>query len=226
MSHCSSVDRRFQLLPGHDAPQAELGNLLLQGHLDEHQVGFDVLDGKDVKHRFRRRVALRGPVDRQPVDAEAGNRFDEIRGVDGLADKAVGAVLVALQAIPLLVRRGEKDDGQVLRARPRPDTVQDLQPADPRQVDVQEHDRGQVRPFAVRELAFAEDVVQRLLAVAHHVDAVGKVDLLQGPQGQHLVLAVVLHQQDHPGCHQACSPRLNVKAAPFPGAPVALIVPP
>src|SRR5690606_18921309 len=76
------------------------------------------------------------------------------------------------------------------------DRLQHLAPVDLRQVEVQQHDRGQVVRIATGMGAAGEDVVQRLGAVAHHHQAVGDLGFLERDPGQLDVVWIVLDEQD------------------------------
>src|SRR3546814_13372147 len=72
----------------------------------------------------------------------------------------------------------------------------DLAAVDLGQVEVEQHDRRQVAGVAMRVFAAREQVVERLRAVADHLQAVGHVGLGEVDAGQFAVVRVVLDQQD------------------------------
>ena len=65
-----------------------------------------------------------------------------------------------------------------------------------RQVQVQQDDLGPDGRVPVRVRPWHEEVVERLGPVAHDDHGVVDVALAEGPQGQQLVVGVVLDEQD------------------------------
>ena len=121
----------------------------------------------------------------------------------GFLTKLLAPLSIAAQPIALLVRRGEQDDGQQAVSAGRRAALQHFKPADAGEVDVEKDHGGRSTPSRPANSPSRKEVVEGLLAVPNDVDTVGKVDLLQGTQRQHLVLMIVLHQQDRPGRHDS-----------------------
>ena len=112
-----------------------------------------------------------------------------------LDDVAVDAQPVALDDVAVLRRRGEHDHGDQARARVGANLAQHFHAVHQGELLV-EQDHLRVREEATGVGPEAEDELQRLRPVAHHVDIVGEVMLLEGVQRQQFVVRVVLDQQD------------------------------
>jgi hypothetical protein len=117
---------------------------------------------------------------------------DEVLEVDRLADERVGVQRVAAHDVLLGPRGGQHDDRDRQQLVVLFQLLKHLQAAAPGQVDVEQDEPGARRVSVpvgpVQEL-------QGLLAVAHHVQPVPDLVILEGLPGHEDVAFVVLHQQ-------------------------------
>jgi hypothetical protein len=109
---------------------------------------------------------------------------------------AVGADLVALGHLARLGGRQEHHDGGRAGAGAGPQRAQHLHAVHPRKAEVEQHQPGQGRAQPVAEGAPAQQVVERLLAVAGDADPALRVEIAEGPEGELDLERVVLDQED------------------------------
>src|SRR5262249_10522401 len=117
---------------------------------------------------------------------------------------------------------------QQVGARVGTDVLENLEAVEPGQLEVEQHDLGEVARVAPGVGAGREQEVERLGAVTRHLDVVADLVLAEGAQGQLDVVGVVLDQQDEAIAH-GVSPdgsSVKVKVAPRPVAPSARMRPP
>src|ERR1700691_3900175 len=149
-----------------------------------------------------RRDAGDGLIQEQPEHAEGLDRFGEFGELYWLSDIRIGAVAVANQDVLFQFGAGQDDHRDHLRPLVGSHPAQNLKPADLREIQVEQNESRSRRVVAVAlalalALALAgEEVRQSLGAVSLHDDLVVDVALVEGPQGQCLVVGIVLYQQD------------------------------
>src|SRR6266700_8172269 len=156
------------------------------------------LEPADLPAAGRRRQLgrFRWLVQEQPVHAEGPGRLLELIEVDRLDDVAVDAQPVALDQVTLLARRGQHHDRDGAGPLVLLDPLQNLEAVDEGQLDVEQDHVRLVFDVARGVATRAEDVLERLLPVAHDLDPVRQVIPAQLVEGQRLVVGVVLEHQD------------------------------
>ncbi len=106
-------------------------------------------------------------------------------------------VVVGAVHVRALARRGQnhdRDPGQEPASVALP--FQHLVPGPSRQLQVQQHDAGQRMPYPVGILAFPGEIGDRGIAVADHMQRIGEASLREGTADQHLVVRIVLDEED------------------------------
>src|ERR1035441_7427369 len=136
---------------------------------------------------------------------------------DRLADVTVGSQPVAGQKVFFLAGRGQHHNRYQCGGRVGANAIEHLEAAQPRQLEVQQDDLRQADvPAGIT--ARAEEIVQRLHAVASDDHLVENLSLVESKEGEFLVVRIVFHQQDQRAGHDAS---LNVKQKTAPSPTVA-----
>jgi len=74
--------------------------------------------------------------------------------------------------------------------------LQDLEPGDPRHVDVEEHELGLRIGLAVGEWAFAAKIVDRILPIAEPQQTAANPGLFQGAAREKLIIVAIINQKN------------------------------
>ena len=90
-----------------------------------------------------------GFVQDQPVESELSDGFDELVEIDGFANVAVYAEVVAFGEIAVLLGAGEDDDGKAAGALVGANSAQDLEAIDFGKLQVEQHQCGRDRKSVV-----------------------------------------------------------------------------
>src|SRR5215203_5764250 len=151
----------------------------------------------------------RGLVQYQPVEPELLDSPDELLEIYRLAYVAVGAEAVAVEHVPLLSRRSQDDHGQAPRTLICPQAPEYLEPVHPGQLEIEQYQLRHDRGIPPRIGTACEQVIEGLGPIVGHHDLVPEAGLLERPQGEQLVVGVVLDQEDDLGTHLSPSPSLN-----------------
>src|SRR5207244_10345281 len=146
--------------------------------------------------RRRQLGGFRWLVQKQPVHAEGTGRLLELIEVDRFDDVAVDAQPVALDQVALFARRGQHDDRDGAGSLVRLDPLENLQAVDIGQLDIEQDHVRLFLDIARGVATRTEDVLDRLLPVAHDPDPVRQVILCELVEGQRLVVGVVLDHED------------------------------
>ena len=109
--------------------------------------------------------------------------------------EAGGPVLVACQPVPIIIGRGEDDHGNQAGSGVAFQSPQHINAAEAGHVEVEQDRPRRLRGRARGEFPGAEQVVERLLTIAHDVD-VGEADFAEAAQDQGLVEHRILDQQE------------------------------
>ena len=151
----------------------------------------------------------RGLVQYQPVEPELLDGLDELLEIHRLADVAVGAEAVAVEHVPLLFGRGQDDHGQAPRTLVGPQAFEYLEPVHPGQLEIEQYQLRHDGGVPPRVGAACEQVIESLDPIVGHHDLVTDAGLLERPQGEQLVVGVVLDEEDDLVTHLAPGPSLK-----------------
>lgn len=89
----------------------------------------------------------------------------------------------------------EDDHGEVFQDGVGADPLQDLNPRNFRQLEIQEHEGGQGVPLAIGKLSFAREVPDRHVAIHRDVNRIDQVGLLEGSLEKEDLIGVVFHEK-------------------------------
>src|SRR5262249_16341302 len=115
--------------------------------------------------------------------------------------------------IPLLVRRREDDDAQGTRQRLLPNPLQNLEPVNPRQFQIQEHKAGHRMLVPIGKLTLAGQVVHGLLAITDDMKRIAQARPLPRAPHQEHVRLIVLDVEDSILAHYAYPYRVRVSGS-------------
>ncbi len=138
----------------------------------------------------------RRTIEKDPIESEIADGFDEGAEFDGLADVAVRPEVVARDHIRVLAGRGEDNHGQHAGTFVRSQALQDTQAVKFGKLEVQQDHGGHAGGVASGVLAVAEQEFNGLDTVADHDDVMGQAVLAQTEQRQLLVVGIVFYQQN------------------------------
>src|SRR5215218_9405528 len=151
----------------------------------------------------------RGLVQYQPVEPELLDSPDELLEIYRLAYVAVGAEAVAVEHVPLLSRRSQDDHGQAPRTLICPQALEYLEPVHPGQLEIEQYQLRHDGGIPSRIGAACEQIIEGLDPIVGHHDLVPEAGLLERPQGEQLIVGVVLDQENNLGAHLAPSTSLK-----------------
>src|SRR5215203_4814795 len=156
----------------------------------------------------------RGLVQYQPVEPELLDSPDELLEIYRLAYVAVGAEAVAVEHVPLLSRRSQDDHGQAPRTLICPQALEYLEPVHPGQLEIEQYQLRHDGGIPSRIGAAREQVIEGLDPIVGHNDLVVDAGFPERPQGEQLVVGIVLDQEDDLGAHLVLPSGLTRRGAP------------
>jgi hypothetical protein len=156
----------------------------------------------------------RGHIQDHPVKSQLENGSDELAEIDGLEDVAVGKVFICRVPVSVFVGRSKNDDrkmpGTLLCAK----GLEDIQSAEPRELQLKDHQRRAVTQGPVDIIATAKQIIKRLDTVTHAKKWISDSRPAESLRRQFGIYVTIFDQKNvfliHPHCVSSSMSKLSV----------------